>query len=98
MRYWLAILLAAGVSACAVSADDPRYQFGVSADQSAPGQPQTAAILEWKAQQICTQGYRVVKQDTMNTETGGQIVDNHLQCNAYRPSLDPGGLDWPTLF
>ncbi|HEX4111036.1 MAG TPA: hypothetical protein VH020_00735 [Stellaceae bacterium] len=98
MRFWLAILLLTGLTACAADKDDPRYQFGVSGDRPAaatPGNNTAVALLDWKATQICTLGYRLVRQDTMNTEGGRQqIVDNHLHCNDYHPSFDPSSLSW----
>jgi hypothetical protein len=102
MRFWLAILLLAGLTACAAGNDETRYQFGVSGDRpvaAPPDNPPTVALLDWKATQICTLGYRLVRQDTMNTEGGAQqIVDNHIHCNDYHPSFDPTSLSWQTMF
>jgi hypothetical protein len=100
MRFWLAILFLAGLTACAADKDQPRYQFGVSGDRPvAAANPATTALLDWKATQICTLGYRLVRQDTMNAEGGAQqIVDNHIHCNNYHPSFDPTSLSWQTMF
>ena len=91
--FWLPILLLAGLSACSASQNKPRYQFGVSADRPIAATPasgqETQALLAWKAKQLCTLGYRVVKQDTMGADQGKQIVDNEIQCNAYHPSFEP---------
>lgn len=98
MRFLVVVLLAAGLSACGNIGDDTRYQFGVSADRSATGNVPTDNLLAWKANQICTRGYQVVQQDTMKAEGGGDIVDNHLQCNPYRPSFDPSDYFSPAIF
>lgn len=97
MRFWVAILLMAGLSACGTIGDDLRYRFGVSADRPAPA-GSTEALLAWKANQICTTGYEVVGQDTVKTEEGGQIADNHLQCNPYRPLLGFWNVSWASIY
>lgn len=97
MRFWAAILLMAGLSACGTVGDDSRYRFGVSADRPA-ATGSTEALLAWKANQICTTGYTVLRQDTVKTEEGGQIADNHLQCNPYRPSLDVLNISWASIY
>jgi hypothetical protein len=93
MRFVLLILCLGALSAC-TDRDAARYQFGVSAvaSPSAPDQ------LAWKANQICTLGYQVVKQDTVSAEGGARIVDNHLQCNDYHPSLDAFAVNWASIF
>jgi hypothetical protein len=97
MRFWVAILLVAGLSACGTIGDDSRYRFGVSADRpTATGSTET--LLAWKADQICTTGYTVIGQDTVRTEQGGQIADNHLQCNPYHPSLGIWNVSWASIF
>jgi hypothetical protein len=103
MRLWLAILLLAGLTACAAGGDETRYRFGVSGDRPLPAaatdNQATAALLDWKATQICTLGYRLVKHDEMNAEGNArQIVDNHIHCNNYHPSFDPTSLSWQTMF
>ena len=55
-------------------------------------------VLAWKANQLCTLGYKVVRQDTVPAEGGAQIDDNHLRCNPYRPSLDVFNVSWANLF
>jgi hypothetical protein len=94
MRFWIAILCLGGLSACADMGDASRYQFGVSA-MAGPSAPD---LLAWKANQICTLGYRVIKQDALASEGGGQIVDNHLECNPYQPSLDVVAFPLPVIF
>src|SRR5579863_6895834 len=85
MRVWVPILLLAGLTACTDSPNNPRYQFGVSADRPVPATPAataaTQALLDRKANQLCTLGYQVVKQDEVAADQGRQILDNHLQCN-----------------
>jgi hypothetical protein len=102
MRFWLSILCVAGVAGCGHSGDDARYQFGVSATQPGPtvaaATPPAADLLAWKANQLCTLGYKVVRQDTISAEGGAQIDDNHLQCNPYRPWLDVFNVSWGNLF
>lgn len=98
MRFWVAILLTAGLSACGTIGDNNRYGFGVSADRPTASGPSTEALLDWKANQICTTGYQVIRQDTVKTEEGGQIADTHLQCNQYHPSLDVLPASWATIF
>ncbi len=98
MRIWVAILILAGLSACGSIGDDSRYRFGVSADRPPAGNMPTDVLLAWKANQICTQGYQVLHQDTMRAEGGGQIVDNHLQCHPYSLSLDPTTYSLATMF
>jgi hypothetical protein len=102
MRFWVSILFLAGLSACAAIGDDSRYQFGVSAARpasAAPADDRSAQdLLAWKAGQICTTGYRVIRQDTVNAEGGGQIVDDHLQCTPYHPSIDVLAVSWPEIF
>ena len=93
---------AAGLSACSASPNAPRYQFGVSADRPTAATPadnqETQALLDWKAKQLCTLGYQIVKQDTIGADQGRQIVDNHIQCNAYRPSIDPSDISAQQMF
>lgn len=94
MRFWIAILSLAALSACADIGDSSRYQFGVSAVAG----PSAPDLLAWKADQLCTLGYRVIKQETLATEDGGRIVDNHLACNSYHPSLDVVAFSLPAMF
>ncbi len=98
MRIWVAILILAGLSACGTIGDDTRYRFGVSADRPPSGNMPTDATLAWKANQICTQGYQVLHQDTMNAEGGLHIIDNHLQCRPYSLSLDPTTYSLSAMF
>lgn len=102
MRFWLSILCVAGLPGCGHPRDEARYQFGVSATQPGPTvaaeTPPAADLLAWKANQICTLGYKVVRQDTVPAERGAQIDDNHLQCNPYRPWLDVFNVSWGNLF
>jgi hypothetical protein len=64
----------------------------------APTTLPAADLMAWKANQICTLGYRVVSQDDMVAIDGGHIADTHLQCLPYRPSIGPYALNWPSLF
>jgi hypothetical protein len=98
MRICVVILILACLSACGTIGDESRYRFGVSADRPASGNMPTEATLAWKANQICTQGYQVLHQDTMRAEGGLQIVDDHLRCNPYSLSLDPTTYSLATMF
>lgn len=94
MRVLIPILLLALVAACAPEPETARYQFGVSGDRLATATTpadETAMrhYLDVKARQICTDGYRVVKVDTIAAENGRQIVDLDLRCNPYRPAIAP---------
>ncbi len=98
MRFWVAMLLVAGLSACGTIGDDARYRFGVAADRPTTGSIPTDSLLAWKASQICTLGYQVIRQDTVKAAGGGEIADNHLQCNPYRPSLNPADYSLSAIF
>lgn len=84
MRISILFLCLLGLSACGSIGDDSRYEFGVSATQG----PTAPEVLAWKANQICTRGYRVVGQDTVRAEDGKEIVDQHVRCNPYSPLVD----------
>ncbi|HXE15926.1 MAG TPA: hypothetical protein VN632_01760 [Stellaceae bacterium] len=92
MRISILFLCLLGLSACGNIGDDSRYQFGVSAVDG-PGGSDT---LAWKANQICTRGYQVIRRDTVRAEDGKQIVDMHVRCNPYSPIVDLTSL--PTIF
>ncbi|MGH6979602.1 MAG: hypothetical protein ACREFC_00195 [Stellaceae bacterium] len=92
MRFLILFLCLSGLAACGNVGDDSRYRFGVSATAG----PDAAAVLAWKAGQICVGGYQVVRQDTVRAEDGKQIVDMHLRCNPYSPTVDLASL--PTIF
>jgi hypothetical protein len=112
MRFWFPIMLLAGLAACSSDRDAARYQFGVSVDRAAAtagtSDAEVQAGLDWKASQICTGGYKIVKVDTLAAEDGRQIVDRDVQCNEYSPDLLPsdaafsnfwpGDITWPSLF
>lgn len=102
LRFGLALLCLAGLAGCGFTREEPRYQFGVSATQPGPTvaatTPPAADLLAWKANQLCTLGYEVVRQDAVTAEAGARIDDNHLQCHPYRPSLDVFNVSWANLF
>jgi len=100
MRPWVAILILAGLSACGTIGDDSRYRFGVSADRPPSGPMPTDRTLDWKANQICTQGYQVLQRDTLHGEGGERIIDDHLQCSPYSPlqTFDPNTYSLATMF
>jgi hypothetical protein len=92
MRIYVPILLLTLLAACASGPESARYEFGVSGDRlaTATTPADEAAMrqyLDRRARQVCTQGYRVVKVDTLPAENGRQIVDLDLQCNPYRPGF-----------
>jgi hypothetical protein len=99
MRFWVLILLLAGLTACGADRNEARYQFGVSGDRPVAadlGDRQASeALLDWKARQLCTLGYRIVRQDVMNADSGREIADNHIHCNGYRPSIGLVNLSLP---
>jgi len=98
MRYWLPILMLAGLAACSAG-PDARYQFGVSADRtSQANEAATQAELDRRANQICTLGYSPVKADTLNAEGGGHIADLDLACNPYQPDFWPSQFTFANLF
>jgi hypothetical protein len=91
MRFWI-FLAAAGLLAGCTSVPPERLVFGVSRDRPAAAASEAAdaemrKALDWKANQICTQGYKTVKVDTLTAEEDRQIVDEELRCNRYRLSL-----------
>ncbi|MGH7072728.1 MAG: hypothetical protein ACREFD_00800 [Stellaceae bacterium] len=93
MRCWVPMLmLLALLAACAPTRETARYTIGVSGDRLANATtPANAAamrgLLDRRARQICTSGYRIVKVDTIPAKDGRQIVDLELICNPYRPGL-----------
>ncbi|HEY5208679.1 MAG TPA: hypothetical protein VIJ42_04450 [Stellaceae bacterium] len=102
MRFWVSLLLLAGLTACAgADRDNSRYQFGISAERpvaAAPVEGQAShALLDWKARQLCTIGYRIIRQDVMTADRGNEIVDNHIACTGYHPSIDLATLSLPDL-
>ena len=97
MRFWVLLLLLGGVAGCTNIGDDARYKFGVSADNGA-ALPGGQGVLAWKAGQLCTGGQRVVRHDVVKTEEGGEIADDQLQCDPYRPSIDLAGFSWLTAY
>jgi hypothetical protein len=89
----LSLLLAAAglLAGCTVGPPD-RLVLGVSGDRPAGASSEAAdaemrKFLDWKANQICTQGYQTVKVDTLAAEQDQQIVDEELRCRPYRLSL-----------
>lgn len=101
-RFWLSVLCLAGLAGCGLTPQEPRYQFGVSATQPGPAvaaeTPPAPTLMAWKANQLCTLGYRVVSQDSVAAFGGAQIDDNHVQCNPYRPWLGVFNVSWANLF
>jgi hypothetical protein len=88
MRFSLLLAVAAMLAAC-TTAPPERLVFGVSGERAAGSASEAAdaemrRFLDWKANQICTQGYETVKVDTLAAEEDQQIVDEELRCRPYR--------------
>jgi hypothetical protein len=86
------LLAAAGLIAGCTVAPPGRLVLGVSGDRPAGASNEAAdaemrKFLDWKANQICTQGYETVKVDTLAAEQDRQIVDEELRCKPYGLSL-----------
>jgi hypothetical protein len=91
MRLSLLLAAAALLAGCTVGPPE-RLVLGVSGDRAAGPSSEAAdaemrKFLDWKANQICTLGYRTVKVDTLAAENDRQIVDEELRCNPYHVTL-----------
>ena len=91
MRRWLVLVALLGLGACvSLDRNDPaRELIGVStvrpADAgSAPPDATTQQALDWKAHQICTNGYEIASDDLEPGEDGLQFVDRQFRCTPYR--------------
>jgi hypothetical protein len=88
MLRWLIAGLCAGLAACVPVARDPvRDVIGVSAARPTSGDQApddaTTGLLAWKASQLCTNGYDMVRQDIESAEDDQQLVDWQLHCAYY---------------
>jgi hypothetical protein len=94
MRRWLSIAaLALSVGAC-TAAEPDRLLLGVTGDRpegaaTAETDNEMRRFLDWKLNQICTQGYDTVKVDTLPAEGNQQIVDENVRCKGYDVDFTP---------
>jgi len=89
LRRLMMVALAGLTAGClGVSRDAARETIGVSLARptdasNAPADEKQQALLDWKARQVCTNGYDRLKEDIEPAEDNLQIVDWQLRCRPY---------------